>query len=291
MKEYRMRIGTAIAAVALVAVTSGVAQAQSAEVLADGIVAVVNGDEIRGSDISALYQSLPQQYQQVPMESLFPQMLDNLISRKLVAQAARAARLMDDPEVRRRLTRTEDIVLQDVYLVRKIESEIDEARLRAAFQRMTASWSEEEEIRASHILVATEREAAAVIAALAAGSAFADLARERSIGPSATQGGDLGYIRYAQMVPSFAEAAFALPAGGVSAAPVQTQFGWHVITVVDRRVSRPPSFEDSVEGLREQESQALIRGLVAELRAAAVVEVFAPDGSRIEAPPAASGVQ
>ena len=99
--------------------------------------------------------------------------------------------------------------------------------------------------------MATEREAAAVIDSLAAGAAFTDLARERSIGPSATEGGDLGYIRYRQMVPSFAEAAFALPASGVSAAPVQTQFGWHVITVVDRRVSRPPSFEDSVEGLRE----------------------------------------
>ena len=139
-----MKMMTALAAAALVAVASGVAHAQSDGALADdGIVALVNGDEIRGSDISALYRSLPQQYQQVPMESLFPQMLDNLISRKLVAQAARAAQLMDDPEVRRRLTRTEDIVLQDVYLVRRIDSEINEARLRAAFQRMTASWSEE----------------------------------------------------------------------------------------------------------------------------------------------------
>ncbi len=286
-----MRIMAALVAGALLALASSVAHAQSADSLADRIVAVVNGDEIRGADISALYGSLPQQYQQVPMESLFPQMLDNLISRKLVAQAARAAQLMDDPEVRRRLTRTEDIVLQDVYLVRRIESEINEARLRAAFQRMTASWSEEEEIRASHILVATEREASAVIDALAEGAAFTDLARERSIGPSATEGGDLGYIRHGQMVPSFAEAAFALPAGGVSAAPVQSQFGWHVITVVDRRVSRPPSFEDSVEELREQESQALIRSVVADLRAAAVVEVFAPDGSRIVEPSAAGGAQ
>ena len=115
-----------------------------------------------------------------------------------------------------------------------------------------------------------------------AGAEFADLARERSTGPSGPAGGDLGYIRYAQMVPSFAAAAFALDPGEVSPAPVQTRFGWHVITVVDRRASRTPSFEDSVEGLREQETQALIRGLVAGLREAAVVEILAPVPSGVE---------
>ena len=143
---------------------------------------------------------------------------------------------------------------------------------------------EEEEVRASHILVATEAEAVALIDALAAGAAFADLARERSTGPSAPAGGELGYIRYGQMVPSFAEAAFALAAGEVSAAPVQTRFGWHVITVVDRRISRAPSFEDSIEGLRERETQTLVRSVIAALRETAVVEVFAPDGGRVEAP-------
>ena len=172
------------------------------------MVAVVNGDEIVGADVRAMYLSLPQQYRQVPLESLYPQMLDNLIGRKLVAQAARAANLMDDPEVRARLLRNQDIVLQDVYLVRKIESEVDDTRLRAAYARLTASWQQEEEIRASHVLVKTEPEAAAAIDALAAGASFPDLARERSIGPSAPQGGDLGYIRHGQMVPSFADAAF-----------------------------------------------------------------------------------
>ena len=276
-----MRVITALAAAALAGVANGIVHAQTA-VTGERVVATVNGEEILASDVAAMYRSLPAQYQQVPMESLFPQMIDNLVSRKLVAEAARAAGILDDPEVRARMQRNQEIILQDVYLVRRIETEIDQARLRPAYERMTSSWQEEEEVRASHILVATEAEAAAIIDALAAGAEFADLARERSTGPSGPAGGDLGYIRYAQMVPSFAAAAFALDPGEVSPAPVQTRFGWHVITVVDRRVSRTPSFEDSVEGLREQETQALIRGLVAGLREAAVVEILAPVPSGVE---------
>ncbi len=282
-----MRVMASIAGAALVAI-AGTANAQPADPEADRIVAVVNGDAIVGSDVRAMYRSLAQQYQRVPLDSLLPQILDNLIGRKLVAQAARAANMMDDQEVRARLSRNEEIVLQDVYLVHRIEREIDEAHLRAAYQRLTESWREEDEIRASHILVDTEAEAAAIIDALAAGASFADLARQRSTGPSAPDGGDLGYIRYGQMVPSFAEAAFALPVGGVSAAPVETQFGWHVISVVDRRTSQIPSFEESVEALREQESRTMVRSVVAALRAAAVVEIFPLDDGPI-ADPASTG--
>jgi peptidyl-prolyl cis-trans isomerase C len=276
------------ATMALVAaVIAAVAHAQSANAQTTGaqddpILATVNGEAIYGSDVNAMYASLPQQYQQMPPENLLPQMMDNLVDRKLLAQAARTGGMLDDPEVRARMARNEDIILQDVYLVRRIEAEIDDASLRAAYRRMTSTWPNEEEVRASHILVATEQEAMAVIDALAAGAAFADLARESSIGPSASAGGDLGYIRHSQMVPSFADAAFALAAGQVSASPVQTQFGWHVITVMDSRVSQLPSFEDSRQGLREQETQALVRNVVAALRAQAAVEMFAPDGSRAE---------
>ena len=118
-----------------------------------------------------------------------------------------------------------------------------------------------------------------------AGADFAALARERSTGPSAPSGGDLGYIQRGQMVPSFAEAAFALATGEFSAAPVQTQFGWHVIIVVDRRISQPPSFEESLDALRQQETQGLVQGIIADLRANAEVEIRAPDGSRIEEAP------
>jgi len=278
-----MKATTALAA----AVIAAVAHAQSANAQTTGaqddpILATVNGEAIYGSDVNAMYASLPQHYQQMPPENLLPQMMDNLVGRKLLAQAARTGGMLDDPEVRARMARNEDIILQDVYLVRRIEAEIDDASLRAAYRRMTSTWPNEEEVRASHILVATEQEAMAVIDALAAGAAFADLARERSIGPSASAGGDLGYIRHSQMVPSFADAAFTLSAGQVSASPVQTQFGWHVVTVMDSRVSQPPSFADSRQGLREQETQALVRNVVAALRAQAAVEMFAPDGSRAE---------
>ena len=83
----------------------------------------------------------------------------------------------------------------------------------------------------------------------------------------------------------------ALAVGSVSGSPVQTRFGWHVITVVDRRVSNPPSFEESADGLREQEAQTIVRSLIAALRESAVVEIFAPDGSGQADPTSTGGAQ
>ena len=89
-------------------------------------------------------------------------------------------------------------------------------------------------VKASHILVPTEAEAKAVKAMLDDGSDFAILARKYSQCPSKAVGGDLGYFRRGQMVKEFETAAFTLPVGVVSE-PVQTQFGWHLIKVTDRR--------------------------------------------------------
>ena len=95
-----MRVITALAAAALAGVANGIVHAQTA-VTGERVVATVNGEEILASDVAAMYRSLPAQYQQVPMESLFPQMIDNLVSRKLVAEAARAAASLTIPRCAR----------------------------------------------------------------------------------------------------------------------------------------------------------------------------------------------
>ena len=108
----------------------------------------------------------------------------------------------------------------------------------------------EQEVRARHILVATEDEAKAILAELKKGTDFAELAKEKSKDPgAAAEGGDLGYFTKDQMVPEFAEAAFKLDKGQVSD-PVKTQFGWHIIKVEDKRTKPVPEFDkvkDQVE--------------------------------------------
>jgi peptidyl-prolyl cis-trans isomerase C len=107
-----------------------------------------------------------------------------------------------------------------------------------------------EQIKARHILVETEDKAKGVIADLKKGGDFAALARERSTGPSASDGGKLGFFGRGQMVPAFEAAAFKLKKGAFTEIPVKTQFGWHVILVEDRKKSEAPSFEDVEKYLR-----------------------------------------
>ncbi len=90
------------------------------------------------------------------------------------------------------------------------------------------------EVKASHILVAKRTDAERLIAKINGGSNFEDLARKHSTCPSGKKGGDLGYFGRGQMVPAFETAAFELEKGNVSQ-PVETQFGFHIIKVTDKR--------------------------------------------------------
>ena len=90
------------------------------------------------------------------------------------------------------------------------------------------------QVRASHILVKTRAEAIQIRKAIDDGASFEEYAREYSLCPSGQKGGDLGYFSRGQMVQPFEDEAFELPVGTVST-PVGTQFGWHLIKVVDKR--------------------------------------------------------
>ncbi|MBX6375221.1 MAG: peptidylprolyl isomerase, partial [Acetobacteraceae bacterium] len=138
------------------------------------------------------------------------------------------------------------------------------------------------------ILLATEAEARAALAeARRPGADFAEVARRRSTGPGAREGGDLGFFKRGDMVPEFAEAAFALQAGQISEAPVRTAFGWHVIKVEERRAAPPPPFEEVRDALRQQILEEQIGAIVERVRAAARIERLNPDGT-LQQRPAAS---
>lgn len=258
------------------------ALAQGAE---DNVVATVNGEAIRNSDMTMFYDSLPDQYRQVPMESLYAQLIEGLVETRLLAQAARKVGLMDDITVKQRLAFVTIDVLQQAYLDQLLETEITDERLRAAYAEMAATIEPVDEISARHILLADEDAAKAVIEELDGGGDFAGLAKKRSTGPSGSNGGDLGYFTKEQMVAPFAEAAFALAPGEYTKLPVKTQFGWHVIMVEDQRVSGPPSFEASQAELSRDIAKEFVLEFMAELRDAAEISRYDPQGNEMEAPP------
>ncbi|MDD5763856.1 MAG: immunoglobulin domain-containing protein [Candidatus Bipolaricaulis anaerobius] len=137
--------------------------------------------------------------------------------------------------------------------------ELSEDELRAYFEEHEADYSTEEQIEASHILVATAEEAQAILDELARGADFAELARTRSTDTgSAAQGGALGWFGRGVMAPEFEEAAFALEVGETSGI-VQTDFGFHIIRVTDRRAASEPEFEEVADRVRADAERAIAR--------------------------------
>jgi len=268
-------------AAAMLAVTLSV-PATAQDNTKDGVVASVNGIPVYNSEISMLFQSLPDQYKRMPMQVLFPQLVDAVIDRKIVSQIAEKEGLLADETVRKRLTFTRDSILQDVYLGRKIKAEISEAKLRKIYEEESANLKPEEEVHARHILLKTEDEAKAVVAELDKGADFAELAKTKSTGPSGPRGGDLGFFERKTMVPEFATAAFAMKAGEYTKTAVKTDFGWHVIKVEARRPGKKPTFEEASPDIQARETQKFSVALMTKLRSEADIKRFNEKGEEVK---------
>jgi len=243
------------------------------------VVARVGDAEITAGDVSAAYDELPPEFKQMPFGVLAPQLLNQLISRQLMLDAGLKAKLDEDAAIRASVREFEKLAIQRAYLERYVDRMITEAAVRKEYDATIGAQKGAEQVRASHILLQSEDEAKAAVEALADGADFAELAREKSTGPSAPNGGDLGFFGREQMVAPFADAAFEMDEGETSAVPVKTQFGWHVIKVTGRRTQPPPSFEEAREEILNQLTRDVLAAHMTELRDATPVEIFAPDGS------------
>ncbi len=245
----------------------------------DPVVATVNGAEIRLSQVKKAHARLPEQYQQVPFETIFPGLVDSLIDTRLAARDARGQNLHDTPKFKARMAQIEEQVLQRMALTKAIADKVGDAEVKARYEAEAKKLAAVEQIKVRHILVKTEDEAKIVIAELKNGGDFIDLAKKKSTGPSAGDGGDLGFFGKGQMVPAFEKAAFALNDGAVSETPVKTQFGWHVIKVEERKKADVPSFEEMEPAIRDELSQDAGSAYIMELRKGAEIARFDTDGS------------
>jgi len=253
--------------------------AQDAKNDDNAVVAVVNGHEIRQLDLAAAYERLPQQYKQIPFDNLFPQLVEQLVTNRLMEVAGRALDLQNDEAVQAQIRAFESAAIQQAYLNRKISAQVTEEAIAQVYEDTIGNAEGPEEVRASHILVKTEEEGVSIVKELADGGDFAALARKHSIGPTGPSGGDLGYFTADAMVGPFAAAAFALEIGAVGPDPVKTQFGWHVIKVVDKRRKPPANLAESRARIEELLTREFITAHMAELRANAEIQTFNLDGS------------
>jgi peptidyl-prolyl cis-trans isomerase C len=255
--------------------------------LKDPVVATVNGQPIRLSELEVAQQSLPQQYRNMPLQAVFPALLDRIIDSKLVVQEGKKSKVTEDPAFKKRMAFVEDQVLQDFWIQREIARQVTADKLQKRYEERLKQMPTEEEVHARHILVSTEDEAKALIAEIKKGTAFDKLAKEKSTDKaSGAEGGDLGWFKKSDMVKEFADAAFNLKKGELTEAPVKTQFGYHVIKVEDRRKAPPPAFEEMADQLKEEMAREAVTAQLDQLRSGAKIEKFAMDGGKPDAPAA-----
>ena len=218
------------------------------------IVARIDGINITRDEINRAAEDNFETLIQVP-EAQQAFFLSSLVAiQKIAARNAISEGLANNNAVQQRLAYQKEKILHNIWVAEQVHARVTENDIRAYFDTYVAPELAKqnenvEEVQARHILVATQGEAETVIKRLEKGEGFAALAGELSLGPSASRGGDLGYFLAEEMVQAFSDAAFALQPGGLSA-PVETEFGWHVIRLEDRRVVPPPTFEDLSEQIR-----------------------------------------
>jgi peptidyl-prolyl cis-trans isomerase C len=237
------------------------AQAETAKADPDKVLATINGSKITNKDVDQISADLDPQFAKLPDDQRRLAALAAIIDIKSLAAKAEAEKLDQTPEFRARLEFLKDRALHNDYFKQQVVDKITDADIRARYDKEIAAMPPQNEVRARHILVKTKEEAEAIIKQLDGGAKFEDVAKEKSTDGSAAQGGDLGYFGPGQMVPEFDKAANALQVGQYTKEPVQTQFGFHVIKLEDKRTQQPPAFDQ----VKDQVKSILIREKYMEL--------------------------
>jgi len=246
--------------------------AEAASAGSDEAIAIVNGKPIKLSDVALADEEMGQALAQLPEQQRFQYLLSMLIDRRIVADAARAKKMQDDPMVKAREAYFDEKVLRDVYWVQLMCDKVSEAKVKEYYDANIAKAEAETEAHAAHILVTSKAEAQKVIDSIKAGETFEAAAKKASKDSSAANGGDLGWFKKADMVPEFSDAVFALKKGEVSG-PVESQFGLHVIKLIDTRKAAKPTFEESQEGIMRSLVREQGNKVMEDLRKASKVEI------------------
>ena len=246
------------------------------------VIARVNGIAITEGDLAVAAADPALQLPNVPEAQKRDMLTGYLIDLKLGSKAAEAAKVGDSADFARKLAYNRDKALLDDYLEQQARKAVTPEAARKLYDDTAKSVAPEQEVRARHILVASEDEAKKAAARVKGGEDFAKVAGELSTDPgSKTDGGDLGFFTKDRMVEPFAEAAFKMEPGQVSD-PVQSQFGWHVIRVEEKRAKPVPSFEemkDQVNAYLERKAQ---QDLILGLRKDAKIERLDDKGNLVE---------
>lgn len=270
----------ALMACATVSLQSGYAFAAEETVLA-----TVNGDKVLKKEVMNVIKNYPVPVEEKDKPALMQMILSQMIDERLIDEEIAKSKISESKEYKERIGVIETQLAKQMYIEKMLEGKLSEKAVKAEYAKFKKTYGGKMEIHARHILVPTETEAEQVIKDLDAGKDFAKLAIQRSSGPTAPKGGDLGFFTEGDMVPEFSKAAFALKPGTYTKTPVKTQFGYHVIKVEEKRERKVPPLEGELEGrIRNALGQEALQEHLDKLHKKAEIVIFDEDGKPIEMP-------
>lgn len=252
----------------------------------DYVMMKVNNTDITKSEVEAMWAGLFPPSQAPAFDAIKPEMRDKVLrgimTEKLLAAEGNKAGLDKSPEVTKQLEEAKNKLVIKALLDQKTGDVVTDADLKKEYDSMVADMRDEKEVRARHILVASEKDAKDAKAQIDGGKKFEDVAKEYSKDPgSAKQGGELGYFTKDKMVKEFADAAFKLKKGEVSD-PVKSPFGWHVIQVEDIRKVQAPTFNEAKDTLKARLQEKKLNEYIKSLVKTANVTVYDTKGQEVK---------
>lgn len=216
------------------------------------VLAEVNGGTITTGDFNRELKNLPE-YLKAMADT--PQgrkeMLDTMVIRELILQQASKEGVDKGPEIEEKMQDLKKRLIVEAFLKKKVETEsqVSDADLKKFYEQNIDKFKAGEQIKASHILVKSEKEAKDLLGQIKAGANFEELAKKHSVDSSAAKGGDLGWFGKGSMVPAFEKAALALKEGQVSDV-VKSDFGYHIIKLTGKRPAGTSPFEEVKEQIK-----------------------------------------
>lgn len=239
----------------------------------DKVLVRVNGVDITDSQIKLAESEIGPELAGMPEPQRRRVLVEYLLDNQLMATAGATDKLGEGPDYEARVAYYKVRALRDAYFDKTVTSAVTEAEARKLYDTEVGKMPQQEELHARHILVKTKEEADKIAEGLKKGDDFAKVAAEKSIDKgSGAQGGDLGFFERGQMVKPFEDAAFALKPGEVSA-PVESQFGWHIIKAEETRKKPLPTFESLKEKIYVYLLKKKAEEVMVDLRGKAKIEI------------------
>lgn len=216
------------------------------------VLADVNGNAITTEDFKNEVERLPPYLKpMVQSPEGKKELLDSMVVREIILEQAKKDGVDKSKEVADRLEDLRKRLIVETYLKKKVEQDavVSDAELKKFYDENQDKFKSGEQVKSSHILVKSEKEAEEILGQLKSGASFEDLAKKFSTDSTGAKGGDLGWFSKGAMVPEFDKVVFSLKEGQLSGI-VKTQFGFHIIKATGQRPAGTRTFDEVKEQIK-----------------------------------------